>query len=146
MVEVAVATLARLGDEHRVRHVRTRHRDHVRRPLTDDAIGHPEIKDAADNEHLGAVAVDRRARGGVTRALEGRRDAARGGCARALDRTAERRLLAHERFQRALVQQNRPLVLEHIDSPLAWIEWPVDHPQAGAMPVKVLQRIVEWLV
>jgi uncharacterized protein len=55
-------------------------------------------------------------------------------------------LVSHERFQRALVQQNRPLVLEHIDSPLAWIEWPVDHPQAGAMPVKVLQRIVEWLV
>jgi pimeloyl-ACP methyl ester carboxylesterase len=54
-------------------------------------------------------------------------------------------LASHQYFQSALQQRNNPVVLEHIDGPLAWIEWPIDHPQAGTLPVKVLQRIVEWL-
>jgi pimeloyl-ACP methyl ester carboxylesterase len=54
-------------------------------------------------------------------------------------------LTSHERFQRALDQRRVPLAIEHIDSPPGWIEWPIHHPLAGTIPVKVLQRIVEWL-
>lgn len=54
-------------------------------------------------------------------------------------------LPSHDRFRQALQQRSSPIVLEHIDGPLGWVEWPVDHPQAGTIPVKVLQRIVEWL-
>lgn len=52
---------------------------------------------------------------------------------------------SHARFQRALDRRPSPLPFEHIDSPPGWIEWPVDHPLAGTLPVKVLQRIAEWL-
>jgi uncharacterized protein len=64
------------------------------------------------------------------------------------DRTllvASQPLGSHASFQRALDQRQPPLAIEHIDSPPGWIEWPVDHPLAGTVPVKVLQRIVEWL-
>ncbi len=54
-------------------------------------------------------------------------------------------LASHASFQRALDQRQPPLAIEHIDSPPGWIEWPIDHPMAGTVPVKVLQRIVEWL-
>lgn len=52
---------------------------------------------------------------------------------------------SHVSFQHALDQRQAPLAMEHIDSPPGWIEWPVDHPLAGTVPVKVLQRIVAWL-
>jgi pimeloyl-ACP methyl ester carboxylesterase len=52
---------------------------------------------------------------------------------------------SHERLQRALEQRRAPLAIERIDSLPGWIEWPIYHPLAGTVPVKVLQRIVEWL-
>jgi uncharacterized protein len=52
---------------------------------------------------------------------------------------------SHASFQRALDQRQVPLAIEHFDSPPGWIAWPVYHPLAGTVPVKVLQRIVEWL-
>jgi pimeloyl-ACP methyl ester carboxylesterase len=38
-----------------------------------------------------------------------------------------------------------PLAVESIADEPAWIEWPIGHPLSGTVPVKVLQRIVEWL-
>jgi exosortase A-associated hydrolase 2 len=38
-----------------------------------------------------------------------------------------------------------PLPVERIDGEPAWIEWPIGHPMAGAVPVAMLQRIVAWL-
>lgn len=58
---------------------------------------------------------------------------------------ASQPLGSHASFQRALDQRQSPLAIEHIDSPPGWIEWPMHHPLAGTVPVKVLQRIVEWL-
>lgn len=37
-----------------------------------------------------------------------------------------------------------PLAFEQVESLPSWIEWPLGDPRAGATPVKVLQRIVEW--
>jgi uncharacterized protein len=54
-------------------------------------------------------------------------------------------LVSHVSLQRALDQRQAPLPIEHIDSPPGWIEWPLYHPSAGTVPVKMLQRIVEWL-
>ena len=45
----------------------------------------------------------------------------------------------------ALDRRQAPFAIEHIDCPAGWIEWPVYHPLAGTVPVKILQRIVEWL-
>jgi uncharacterized protein len=58
---------------------------------------------------------------------------------------ASQPLGSHANFQRSLDQRQVQLAIEHIDSPPGWIEWPVDHPLSGTVPVKVLQRIVEWL-
>jgi pimeloyl-ACP methyl ester carboxylesterase len=55
------------------------------------------------------------------------------------------RLGSHACFQRALAQRPARLAIEHIDCPPGWIEWPRHHPLAGTVPIKVLQRIVEWL-
>lgn len=52
---------------------------------------------------------------------------------------------SHASLQHALDQRQAPLAIEHIDSPPGWIEWPIHHPLAGTVPVKVLHRIVEWL-
>jgi pimeloyl-ACP methyl ester carboxylesterase len=52
---------------------------------------------------------------------------------------------SHTSLQIALDQRPAPLAIEHIESPPGWIEWPIHHPLAGTVPVKVLQRIVEWL-
>ena len=54
-------------------------------------------------------------------------------------------LSSHARLQSALDQRQAPLAIERVDSPPGWIEWPIHHPLAGTVPVKVLQRIVEWL-
>jgi uncharacterized protein len=54
-------------------------------------------------------------------------------------------LRSHESLQRALGQRPAPLTIEYIDSPPGWIEWPIHHPLAGTIPVKVLQRIVVWM-
>jgi pimeloyl-ACP methyl ester carboxylesterase len=59
---------------------------------------------------------------------------------------ASQRLGSHACFQRALDLRPARLAIEHIDCPPGWIEWPGHHPLAGTVPVKVLQRIVEWLV
>ena len=48
-------------------------------------------------------------------------------------------LRSHESLQRALGQRPAPLTIEYIDSPPGWIEWPIHHPLAGTVPVKVLQ-------
>jgi uncharacterized protein len=52
---------------------------------------------------------------------------------------------SHAGLQRALNRRQVPLAIEHIVNPPGWIEWPLGHPLAGTVPVKVLQRIVEWL-
>jgi pimeloyl-ACP methyl ester carboxylesterase len=52
---------------------------------------------------------------------------------------------SHVTLQRVLDQRQTPLAIEHIDSPPAWVEWPLYHPRAGTLPVKILQRIVEWM-
>ena len=52
---------------------------------------------------------------------------------------------SHASLQRALDRRQARLAIEHIDCPLGWIEWPLYHPLAGTVPVKMLQRIVEWL-
>lgn len=52
----------------------------------------------------------------------------------------------HGDLEHVLAQ--RPIggpVVERIDSPPAWVEWPIGHPLAGTVPSKVLQRIVEWI-
>ena len=54
------------------------------------------------------------------------------------------RVASHEALRRALNQRQTPLAIEHIDSPPGWVEWPMHHPLAGTVPVKILQRIVEW--
>ena len=38
-----------------------------------------------------------------------------------------------------------PIAVEPIADEPAWIEWPIGHPLSGTVPVKILQRIVEWL-
>lgn len=59
---------------------------------------------------------------------------------------ASQRLNAHMRLRRALDGREAPIDIEQIDDgPPAWVEWPVYHPLAGALPVKLLHRIVEWL-
>jgi pimeloyl-ACP methyl ester carboxylesterase len=58
---------------------------------------------------------------------------------------ASQRLGSHAGFQRALDLRPTQLAIEHIDCAPGWIEWPGHHPLAGTVPVKVLQRIVEWL-
>lgn len=58
---------------------------------------------------------------------------------------ASKPLDSHARFQRALDQRQIPLTVEHVICPPAWRGWPVDHPLSGTVPVKILQRIVEWL-
>jgi uncharacterized protein len=52
---------------------------------------------------------------------------------------------SHAGLQRALDRRQTPFAIERIDCPAAWIEWPIHHPLAGTVPVKILQRIVEWL-
>lgn len=52
---------------------------------------------------------------------------------------------SHAGLQRALDRRQVPLAIERVVSPPGWIEWPLGHPLAGTVPVKVLQRIVEWL-
>jgi hypothetical protein len=52
---------------------------------------------------------------------------------------------SHTSLQRALDRRPAPFAIERIDCPAGWIEWPIDHPLAGTLPVKILQRIVEWL-
>jgi pimeloyl-ACP methyl ester carboxylesterase len=54
-------------------------------------------------------------------------------------------LRSHESLGRALSQRPASLAIEYIDSPPSWIEWPIGHPLAGSLPIKILQRIVEWL-
>jgi uncharacterized protein len=54
-------------------------------------------------------------------------------------------LRSHESLQRALGQRPAPLAIEYIESQPGWVEWPIGHPLAGAVPVKILQRIVEWV-
>jgi uncharacterized protein len=54
-------------------------------------------------------------------------------------------LRSHESLQRALDRRQARFAIEHIDCPAGWIEWPIYHPLAGTVPVKILQRIVEWL-
>jgi uncharacterized protein len=54
--------------------------------------------------------------------------------------------MSHTPFQYAL--ERRPsgaLAIEHVASEPGWVEWPIGHPMAGTVPVKVLQKIVEWL-
>jgi uncharacterized protein len=58
---------------------------------------------------------------------------------------ASQKVGSHSCFQRALDQRPARIAIEHIDSAPGWIEWPMYHPLAGTVPVKVLQRIVEWL-
>jgi pimeloyl-ACP methyl ester carboxylesterase len=48
------------------------------------------------------------------------------------------------RLRRALDHRPTPLAIEDFDSPPGWVEWPMHHPLAGTVPVKILQRIVEW--
>ena len=52
---------------------------------------------------------------------------------------------SHASLQRALDRRQAPFAIEHIDCAAGWVEWPVYHPLAGTVPVKILQRIVEWL-
>jgi pimeloyl-ACP methyl ester carboxylesterase len=54
-------------------------------------------------------------------------------------------LRSHESLRRALSQRPAPLTIEYIGIPPGWIEWPIHHPLAGTLPVKVLQRVVEWM-
>jgi pimeloyl-ACP methyl ester carboxylesterase len=54
-------------------------------------------------------------------------------------------LRSHKSLERAFRQRPAPLAIEYIDSPPGWIEWPIHHPLSGAVPVKILQRIVEWV-
>jgi len=54
-------------------------------------------------------------------------------------------LNSHASLHCALHHRQTPLAIEHIDSPAGWIEWPIHHPLAGTVPVRILQRIVEWL-
>lgn len=54
-------------------------------------------------------------------------------------------LRSHESLRRALDRRQAPITIEHIDCPAGWIEWPIYHPLAGTVPVKILQRIAEWL-
>jgi pimeloyl-ACP methyl ester carboxylesterase len=54
-------------------------------------------------------------------------------------------LESHADLRRKLDQRNAPLVMEHIDSPPGWVEWPIDHPMAGSVPVAALRRIAQWL-
>jgi uncharacterized protein len=58
---------------------------------------------------------------------------------------ASRRVDGHERLQRALNARQAPLPIEYIDAPPGWVEWPVGHPLAGTVPVRILERIVEGL-
>lgn len=52
---------------------------------------------------------------------------------------------SHAGLQRALDRRAAgPLAIEHIAGRPGWIELPLGHPNAGTVPVKVLQRIVEW--
>jgi uncharacterized protein len=52
---------------------------------------------------------------------------------------------SHASLQRALDGRQTPFAIERIDCPAAWLEWPIHHPLAGTVPVKILQRIVEWM-
>jgi pimeloyl-ACP methyl ester carboxylesterase len=54
-------------------------------------------------------------------------------------------MATHACLQRALDQRSSPLAIEYLMSPPGWIEWPIDHPLAGTVPIRTLQRIVEWL-
>jgi pimeloyl-ACP methyl ester carboxylesterase len=58
---------------------------------------------------------------------------------------ASQALNSHASFQTALDQRQAPLAVEWVDSPPGWIEWPIDHPMAGSVPVKALHKIVQWL-
>jgi uncharacterized protein len=52
---------------------------------------------------------------------------------------------SHASLQQALDRRQARLAIEPVDCLPGWIEWPLYHPLAGTVPVKMLQRIVEWL-
>jgi hypothetical protein len=54
-------------------------------------------------------------------------------------------LASHAVLQRALDQSAGQHAIERIACHPPWIELPLGHPLAGTAPVRVLQRIVEWL-
>jgi pimeloyl-ACP methyl ester carboxylesterase len=54
-------------------------------------------------------------------------------------------LPSHAALQRALDQSSGQHAIERIACHPPWIELPLGHPLAGTAPVRVLQRIVEWL-
>ena len=54
-------------------------------------------------------------------------------------------LSSHAVLQRTLDQNAGQHVIERIVCHPPWIELPLGHPLAGTAPVRVLQRIVEWL-
>jgi pimeloyl-ACP methyl ester carboxylesterase len=59
---------------------------------------------------------------------------------------ASHRVASHQQLERAFARRSAgPLAVEYIAGVPAWIERPLGHPHAGMVPVKTLQRIVEWL-
>jgi uncharacterized protein len=55
-------------------------------------------------------------------------------------------LASHTGLRVALQQRSvEPLTIEPIDSQPCWLEWPLGHPLAGTVPVKMLQSITAWL-